>query len=228
VMVVLHGLGATNSDLAEVPAMLAQYEPSIGSARLVQIFPQAPQTPIGTAWWTFDVMSFMQAGMTGDQELLGKLIRQKPPDLDDCRGKFRTLLDEARQLGSGSSTPLPPGKVLLAGFSLGAITSLDLALDRPRGEGVAGVLFMNGAPICVDEWSTKLKQHPGLRVHMTAGQRDMTLPHQVAGWVKQLLDANGAKAEFDLHPGGHEVGGPDVVARIAKFVREMLEQAAKA
>ena len=50
VMVVLHGLGATNSDLAEVPAMLAQYEPSIGSARLVQIFPQAPQTPIGTAW----------------------------------------------------------------------------------------------------------------------------------------------------------------------------------
>ena len=238
VIVVLHGLGATNSDLVDVPGLLRQFEPSLGNARLLQIFPQAPQTAIGTAWWTFDVMGFMQAGMTGDNNLIAQLIRKKPADLDACREHFDTLLTEARTLGAGGKggadgvegvvdrPALPMGKVLLAGFSLGAITSLDLALHQPAGASPAGVLFMNGAPICVDDWAAALKKHPGLRVHMTAGQADMTLPAAASGWVKQLLDANGADATLDVHPGGHEVGGAPVLRKIAGFVKATLDKAA--
>jgi len=227
-VVMLHGLGASNTDLADVLPVFAQSEPELGRARIVQVFPQAPMSPIGAAWWQIDVMSFMQAQMTGNMELLGQLIRKKPDGLDACRANFATLLEEARLLAGGGTTPLPAAKVLLAGFSLGSITALDTALQCAPAQHVAGVLFMHGAPICVDEWAERLKHHPGLRVYMTAGQADMTLPHQTAGWVKQLLDANGAKAEMHVHPGGHELGGPDVIRRIAKFVRETLEFATKA
>ncbi len=224
VIVTLHGLGATNLDLADLGTMVTQLEPSIGAARVVQIYPQAPQTPIGTAWWTFDVVSFMQAAMTGDSTLLGQLIRKKPPGIDECRANFVKLLEEARLLAGGGSAPLPPAKVLLAGFSLGSITALDTALHCAAGQGVAGVLFMHGAPICIEEWAERLKLHPGLRVFMTGGQKDMTLPPQTSGWVKQLLDANGAKADLHLHPGGHDLGGEDVMKRIARFVREMVDK----
>ena len=31
-----------------------------------------------------------------------------------------------------------------------------------------------------------------------------------------------------IHPGGHEIGGPDVLRGIAGFVREIIEASAKA
>ena len=228
VVIGLHGLGAQNTDLAGVPNVLASYEPKLGAARRLEIFPQAPMGAMGAAWWTFDVMGFMQANMApaGPQReaLIAQLIRKKPADLDDCRAKMKALLAEALALGGGGAgkAPLPHSRVLLAGFSLGAITSLDLALHLSAAESVAGVLFMNGAPIVVDEWAARMAEHPGLKVHLTAGMRDMTLPSECVGWTKQLLDAHGAKTEHQLHPGGHEVGGPDVLKKMAAFVAGLL------
>ena len=62
VVLALHGLGAQNTDLAPVPDMLAAIEPRVATRRL-EIFPQAPMGQMGAAWWTFDVMGFMQANM---------------------------------------------------------------------------------------------------------------------------------------------------------------------
>jgi len=221
VLVCLHGLGASNTDFADILPLLASNEPALGTARIVQVYPQAPQTPIGTAWWTFDVMKFMQAAMQQDQALMAQLIRDKPEGLDACRTSMSQLLDEARKLGGGGA-PIGLSKVLMAGFSLGAITALDTALNCPAGDSVAGVLFMNGAPIVVDEWAARLKGHQGLRVLQTGGQMDMTLPLTASHWVKDLLDKNGAKAELKVHMGGHEIGPADVVKTIAAFVRSML------
>lgn len=63
VVVMLHGLGATNSDLVPLNTMLSQLEPALTTKKIVWIFPQAPQTEIGNAWWTLDVASFMAATM---------------------------------------------------------------------------------------------------------------------------------------------------------------------
>ena len=134
IVIGLHGLGAQNTDLADVPQVLGTLEPKLGAMRRLEIFPQAPMGQFGAAWWSFDVMSFMQANMAppGPQreQMIAQLIRKKPPDLDQCREKMLTLLKEATALGGGSSgAPVPYSRVLLAGFSLGAITSLDLALQ---------------------------------------------------------------------------------------------------
>ena len=126
---------------------------------------------------------------------MASIIRQPPEGIGQCRERMTQLLAECRALAGGAeaSSPLPWKRVLLAGFSLGAITALDIAITRPQGEDVAGVLAMNGAPICVEEWAKGLAVHPGLRVYLSAGQQDTTLPSEAMGWVKQLLDANGGQ-----------------------------------
>lgn len=50
---------------------------------------------------------------------------------------------------------------------------------------MAGVLFMNGAPIVVEQWAQRLAVHKGLRVHLTGGKADMVLPHFASEWVRQ-------------------------------------------
>ena len=93
-----------------------------------------------------------------------------------------------------------------------------------QGEGCAGVLFMNGAPIVVEQWADRLKIHPGLKVHITSGITDQTLPHAATGWVKGLLESGGAKVSHKFHPGGHEIGGADVLTSAAKFVAGLLSE----
>ena len=222
-VICLHGLGATNTDLAEVPSVLASYDQSLGKARIVCVFPQAPMGPMGSAWWQFDAMGFMQAQMTpaGPQReaLVAKLIRTEPSGLGDCRQRMSTLIAESRKFAGN----IPPSKICLMGFSLGAITALDLALQQPEGEGIGGVVFMNGAPIVVDQWAERLeKAHKGIKVYLTGGLADMTLPNECSGWVLQLLQAKGANVVHKYHPGGHEIGGPDILTAISRFVAGLL------
>jgi hypothetical protein len=43
---------------------------------------------------------------------------------------------------------------------------------------------------------------------------------QVSGWTHSLLKDNGAQVQYEVHGGGHEVGPPDVMAKIAAFLGE--------
>lgn len=227
VIIALHGLGASNRDLVDVPSTLGSYESGIAKARMIEVFPQAPMGAMGAAWWSFDAMQFMQVQMTppGPQreQLVAALIRRKFDGLDACRTNMRAVVERARALGGGASgTPLPMSRVVLAGFSLGSMTALDLALTYEEGESVAGVLVMNGAPICVDEWAARLPKHKGLKVHLTHGMSDQMMPFEACGWTKQLLDAYGAVVEQSVHPGGHDIGGPDVLRKIARWMVQLL------
>ena len=81
---------------------------------------------------------------------------------------------------------------------------------------------MNGAPIVVDEWAARLAVHKGLKVHLTSGLSDMTLPNYASEWVRQLLEANGAQITHKYHSGGHEIGGVDIIKGIAQYVAGLL------
>ena len=53
--------------------------------------------------------------------------------------------------------------------------------------------MISGAPIVVEQWSTRLKEHQGIKVLLTHGQSDPLLPFACSGWTKQLLTAGGAQ-----------------------------------
>jgi len=226
-IVTLHGLGATNGDFRDIVSVLQSHDSSgkLRNARIVFVAPQAPMGAMGSSWWNFDVMGFMMAQQARGAEreaLIAQLIRKEHPGMDVCRTNMMKLLDETRAIAGGSGGPLPWSKVLLSGFSLGSITALDVALYLGAGETVGGVVVMNGAPVTVDKWAERLQVHKGLRVHVSSGVADMVLPHEATGWIKQLLDGNGAAAKLVTHPGGHEIGGAEVLTSIATFVAATL------
>ena len=101
-----------------------------------------------------------------------------------------------------------------------AITALDVALQGDRNP--AGVLFMSGAPLVVDQWAQRLPSHRGMRVLMTHGASDPVLPAVASGWARDLLVQGGAAVVSKNHGGGHDLGGPDVLQAIAEFVRSSI------
>eukprot|EP00967_Tisochrysis_lutea_P011702 scaffold13172_cov44-Tisochrysis_lutea.AAC.1 len=135
-VLVLHGLGATSSDFADLPAMLAN---ALGQRKVCYVLPQAPAVPmLGYAWWQIDVMAFLTMQSSGP-EAMARMIRQQPEGLDTCRESLAQLLREVRQFAAAASGKLlHPRKLLLGGFSQGAMTSMDAALQvRWRGRTFA-------------------------------------------------------------------------------------------
>ena len=133
--------------------------------------------------------------------------------------QMRTLIDDVCRMGG-----VGLDRVVLGGFSQGAITALDVALQGDRNP--AGVLFMSGAPLVVDQWAQRLPSHRGMRVLMTHGASDPVLPAVASGWARDLLVQGGASVVAKNHAGGHDLGGPDVLQAIAEFVRSSIPGAA--
>ena len=48
------------------------------------------------------------------------------------------------------------------------------------------------------------------------------MPGEASGWAKQLLDSFGAVTELQMHAGGHEIGGPDQMRKIAGWMAKVL------
>uniref|UniRef100_A0A7S4EXX9 Phospholipase/carboxylesterase/thioesterase domain-containing protein n=1 Tax=Chrysotila carterae TaxID=13221 RepID=A0A7S4EXX9_CHRCT len=219
-IIMLHGLGATSRDLTDVGEILLRQ--ALAKKSAVLVFPQAPHDPMmGAAWWTLDAMKFM-ALSTADEKTVAQAIREEPRGLDKCRAQLSTLLRETRELAGGAGTPLPSKRVLLGGFSQGAMTALDTALNQTNEEQVAGVAFLSGAPIVVEQWASRLKAHRGLRVLVTHGRADMLLPLQCSEWVRDLLQQHGAKVSYHTHAGGHDLGGPDLAKELVAFAEDCL------
>jgi len=216
VVLMLHGFGATNNDFADLPEMLKALLPGKSVA---YVMPQAPPGAMGASWWHLDVMKWMGA-MQGGSDALAKLIREAPPGLDECRSRMAALLDEICTL-----TGVTHDKIMIAGFSQGAMTAMDVALNQPPEKALAGVTMLSGAPIVVEHWAERLKlHHEGIKVFVCHGQSDMVLPFVASGWLRDLLQANGAAIQYETHPGGHELGGPAIVQNVAAHWMKCMSQ----
>eukprot|EP00613_Pedinella_sp_CCMP2098_P026298 CAMPEP_0171714942 /NCGR_PEP_ID=MMETSP0991-20121206/18589_1 /TAXON_ID=483369 /ORGANISM="non described non described, Strain CCMP2098" /LENGTH=223 /DNA_ID=CAMNT_0012305767 /DNA_START=114 /DNA_END=782 /DNA_ORIENTATION=+ len=140
-VILLHGFGASNSDFASFPSMASSIP-----KRVAWVFPQAPAGGMGaSAWWELDAMKWFMAAQQGGAAL-GQLIREEPPGLSAARTSLATLVSEAQKMFGD----IPLERVVLAGFSQGAMTAMDLALQLDGN--VAGVTMISGAPIVVDQW----------------------------------------------------------------------------
>lgn len=206
-VLMLHGFGAHNNDFTNLPSVAHQMEKSV-----LWVFPQAPNGSMGTpAWWELEPMKWMGAMQQGEAGIAA-LIREEPPGLQCCRSNMVTLVDEI----SARFADLPVSKLILAGFSQGAMTAMDLALHLPPDKKVAGVTVISGGPIVVEQWSQRMQHHKGIKVFITHGSSDMVLPFNASGWNKQLLESSGAEVIFEGHAGGHTLP-PEIIPKILGF-----------
>ena len=193
----LHGLGADGHD----------FEPIVPELRLPKpvrfVFPHAPARPVTInngmrmrAW--YDIFQFGggredDAGIRASQKLLEKLIEEQP---------------------------VPPEKVVLAGFSQGGAIVLQTALRYPKK--LAGVMALSTyLPIAATLAAERDAANAQIPIFMAHGQYDDIIPIRRAQESKSVLEKSGYRVEWHEYPMPHSVCGEEV-ADISDFLSRLL------
>lgn len=197
-VVLMHGFGAPGDDLVPLADVL--------SRRARYVFPAAPLELGGfygnaaRAWWLIDIARL-------EQELMrGKMDTTSVPDgLPAAREQVLRLVDQVEARFGG-----PDHKLVLGGFSQGAMTALDVALHRAKKP--AGLILWSGTIVAESDWAARYASLKGVRVMQSHGRHDPLLPFSVAEALRDKLVAAGATVDFQPFLGGHEIPRPTLVA----------------
>jgi phospholipase/carboxylesterase len=208
VVVLLHGFGAPGDDL--VPLWEALAAPT--GTRF--FFPEAPLSVFngaGRAWWMIDLEKVQRDQAAGRMRDPSSDV---PPGLRDARAKVIACLDSLDKNWS-----VDPRRMVLGGFSQGAMLSCDVALrtDRP----LAGLVLMSGTLLNKQEWIPLMKSRRGLPVLQSHGSADPLLPFVLSEQLRDLLVQAEVPVEWVPFRGGHEIP-PVVLAKMGRFLTEVL------
>lgn len=209
-----HGFGASGEDLVGLAPALASLAPAL-AARARFVFPAAPLTleevgmPDGRAWYRLPPDVLM--GRMRDWD---RFARETPEGLLPARRALTSVLDALVE-----RTGLPYGRMVLGGFSQGAMVSTDVALhlDAPP----AGLVLLSGSLMSQDAWQLRAEGRPGLPVFQSHGRHDDVLVFSQAERLRDLLESAGARVEFHPFDGPHTIPSETVDA-LAEFLTRRL------
>ncbi len=222
-VVLLHGFGAPGNDLVQ----LGQYIAAPPGTRFA--FPAAPLSLSdfggaadfgfldSRAWWMID-MELLQRRLIGAKRGdYSALTNDVPAGLAEARQQLLEALAEMlRELA------VPPGQLVLGGFSQGAMLSLDVTFRSALP--LAGLLLMSGTLICAPEWLPLMPARRGLPVLQTHGRQDLLLPYSVAEELRDHLKTAKLAVEFLPFSGGHEIP-PGVLKAVSLFLGRVFTEA---
>jgi phospholipase/carboxylesterase len=209
-VVLLHGFGASGEDLVPLWRLLRVPR----ETRFV--FPEAPLAldaygPAARAWWHLDLDALQRAREAGDDEVRA---RSEPAGLSDARAKVIGVLDEAR-----SRLGVADGRVVLGGFSQGAMLACDVVLRERRA--FAGLVMLSGTLIAEAIWTASMPARRALPVLQSHGRQDPLLPYAKAEQLCALWRQAGAQVELVPFHGGHEIP-QSVLDRLGAFLTKVL------
>jgi phospholipase/carboxylesterase len=205
VVVLCHGFGAPGDDLVDLAAACLDREPSLAkSVRFV--FPEAllalGDAPLaGRAWWPIDMVQLQRRLAEG---IVAAMRNETPAGLGEARRALLSLLDAVT-----AQTRLPRGRIVLGGFSQGAMLATDVALRWE--EAPAALAVLSGTLVCEDQWQALAPRRRGLDVLLAHGRSDPLLPFAGALALQDLLSHAGLSVRFVPFAGGH--GIDDTVLR---------------
>lgn len=215
VAVLCHGFGAPGDDLAGLAPDLL--EARSGSEPVELIFPAGLLSLAdegfaeGRAWWRLSIQRLIQAIEQGQHE---QVRRESPPGIDQAReaitGVVTTVL---------ARTGLTSQKLLLGGFSQGAMLSMECAccgLDSPPG----AMAIYSGCLIREDHWKPRAAKLASTRVVQSHGQLDSILPLATGLWLRDLLLAEGCQVEFLQFQGPHTISW-EAIESTARLLDEL-------
>jgi phospholipase/carboxylesterase len=198
--VLLHGFGAPGDDLVGLAPALAAL-----AAPIRFVFPAAPLDLTGgygdaRAWWMIDLARFERPQASG---AASERRREIPDGLPEARAQMLLAMSQLQAKFS-----IPADRLVLGGFSQGAMLSLDVALHLPARP--AGLLLMSGTLIAEPVWQPRLSTLAGVPVMQSHGREDAILPFDVAELLRDRLIAAGAVVDWQPFSGGHAIP-PSVV-----------------
>ena len=200
VVILCHGYGAPGTDLVPLSWNMSVHYPELAN-RVVYVFPSAPYSLAdiglfdGRAWWQVDIGRLTMAIERGD---LRKVQNEHPEDMLSSRDKLASLVEDAKQ-----QYQVPISKIILGGFSQGAILATDVALRL--SESPAALCIWSGTLMCEDQWSQLASQRQDTPVLQSHGRNDPLLPFNGAVWLRDMLVAAGMNVDFHEFQGDHTI-----------------------
>jgi phospholipase/carboxylesterase len=201
-LVLLHGYGMRPEDLAP-------FTRSIG-VRLQFLLPQGPIAGArgGFGWW---VSSVEEAGLTAPaapRDLAGL----EPKGLDAARNQLEEYL-------AAVTAQFAAERVVLGGFSQGAMLALDLVL---RAQVHAeGLVLLSASRIALRHWEGCRARLRDLPVFLSHGRADTDLAFHAGEALRDFVAGAGARVDWVPFDGEHEI--PLIVWRgLRKFLRGLL------
>lgn len=219
VIVLLHGFGAPGDDLVGLGEAIDV------PAGTTFVFPEAPHSlkdfvfqPLmgdARAWWMIDMGAMERAIVRGE---VRDLRTEVPEGLADARAGVVAMLDALEAEHDGTPEGERP-RIVLGGFSQGAMLSLDVALRDPR-RSLAGVVLLSGTLLAEREWVPLMSGRTSTPVFQSHGTVDPILPFSIAESLRDALTGAGVGITFEPFRGPHAIP-PQVITRLSAWVRDL-------
>jgi phospholipase/carboxylesterase len=117
-------------------------------------------------------------------------------------------------------TGIEPARTVLGGFSMGAVMSYALGLDRDRPLP-AGILAFSGFIPTVEGWEPDISGRAGLPVFIAHGRRDQVIEIGFGRSAQQRLSAGGLAVEYHESDAAHGID-PAALAAAASWLARRL------
>lgn len=200
-VILCHGYGAPGDDLVPISAELVNLAPNLAD-KVQFVFPAAPLSLDslglfgGRAWWPVDVGALAAAIQQGRlRELLDANV---PTEFESSRASLLQLVSDLK-----TTTGVPTERIVLGGFSQGAIIATDVALRLETTP--AACCIMSGTLVCESIWRVRATQHATMQVLQSHGRTDPLVPYQGAIWLRDMFQEAGLAVDFIDFPGAHTI-----------------------
>lgn len=213
-VILCHGFGAGGDDLVSIADEMIKADG--GFKNLAFLFPEAPidmSEEAGfesRAWWMIDVDEIQRLGEASEFD---ELKSASPEGLPGCNAMINKVIDYVR-----SEFELPLSRIVIGGFSQGAMVTTDVALslDQPVG----GLIVWSGTVICEQKWQA-LAAEISFPVYQSHGTLDPILPFDVAVDLCTMMTEAGFDIEFTEFDGPHTIS-ISALKGAMKMVRKAL------
>ena len=213
-IVILHGFGAPGNDLVSLSDQLDLLEDTwlIFPEGPVDLSEQLGPTCAGKrGWWLTDSIQLQLAMFTGQPQLAARAAGHLRETARPVLAEFLDALQAKLRLG--------PERIVLGGFSQGAILSLDYLLHDERPW--PGLLFLSGTLVDVDELRERATRRAGMHVLISHGRLDPILPFALAQQLHNELSRAAWDSNFLTYEGSHGIP-PEVVHAIRTLAPQWL------
>jgi phospholipase/carboxylesterase len=213
-VVLCHGFGAPGDDLVALHDELVRRAPALAQVRF--FFPAAPLALDGfgssRAWWLIDVATISR--LASDPQAMREFRQVEPPGMPAARASVLRLVNEVV-----TTSDLPFNRLVLGGFSQGAMVTTDVALRTE--EACAGLAILSGTLLLEETWRAKAKARSSLAVFQAHGRFDPVLTFSAAEALRDLLREAGLPLEFFPFDGPHTITGGEL-DHLAAFIEQRL------
>jgi phospholipase/carboxylesterase len=206
-VVLFHGYGADMHDLASLANVIQAPKGTNW------VFPNGHLSiPLGghyegRAWFPISVSELERAMATGEVIDFSTIV---PPGLKKAREMALELVENLK---------VPMNRLVLGGFSQGAMLATDLTLHLETPP--AGLVLLSGTLVNGDQWSALAPKHSGLRFFQSHGIRDAVLGFAMAERLEKLLHQAGWKGKLQRFEGAHEIP-PEVIIQLGAYLRQLF------